>query len=158
MKRLIFLFIVVLFLSNFLFAQVRWGAEVLLGDAFSDADSISLTTSSIRSTMTDADVLYSNAYDISDREGAFAITFYADTISGAPTYMVYARLFYNQAPTGKHWGAWNAIFTNVAAMQMHTASYSRDGLSWWMEANKIQYKVVQAGTGQATIYLGDYIK
>ncbi len=148
----------ILVFTTLLFGQVRWGDQILLGDYFTNSDSTRLTRGSLRTTMTNDDTLYSGALNV-NADGIYAVSFYADATSGSPTYTVQARLYYKQAPTGKHWSDWNDIFSSgTTAMTLKTLSYSRDGISWWAEANAIQYRIIQAGTGVATVYLGDYNK
>jgi len=93
-----------------------------------------------------------------DKEGIYAIAFFADTTSGTPTYTVQVRFYYRNMPAGGRWSDWNDAFSSVSAETLHTLSYSRDGINWWVEGNALQYRIIQSGTGVATVYLTDYLK
>jgi hypothetical protein len=139
-------------------AQVRWGDQILLGTAFTNTDSTSLLRSTLTTTMTNADTLYSGGLITGTVEGWWKVALYATQTSGTTTLTVQVRLGYKYAPTGKKWDSWNTALSGVSPGSWHTLSKSNGTVSWWEESNIIGYRVIQSGTGVTKIYLSDYNK
>lgn len=154
MKRIL---LILLVLAGFALAQDGYGEWLTTGSGFEDSDSTILSNSDYV-TSSDGDMLFTGLLNLGRIDGVYAVTLYAASSSGTPTFDVDARFYYKAAPAGHHWGDWNSVFSGVSADELQKLEFNGSTPAWWGHGNGILYRITQHGTGSATCYLSHFPK
>ena len=155
MKKLIYLLSFIFCLLSM--ANAQYGDQIHFGNTFASTDS-TLLSAYVDSTAADGATIYSGLVYMGKLYGSYGVTYLPKAVSGTPTFTLSARFWYKAGSDLDHWSDdWETVFSGAAVDVRKFIKYtSGSSLTWWHQADGIQFRIVQSGAGDVDHYVGHY--